>query len=93
MKLLGPEFFSVELAEKEHHAGLELLSVQRGNFASGARAVEDARGIGIGAIGVGEDGDAVVREPPAERVEGIVALPERVEKVGEAVAIDPRCRG
>ncbi len=80
MELLGPAAPGVEAAEEKHHIPEPLGGLLGRGGATGAGLGEDRRGLGLGAVGVGQVLQAVVRQASAERVEKRVALVERREQ-------------
>ncbi len=63
------------------------------NLASHAGIVEDARGFGIGALGIRQHVEAMVGNARAQLVKRIVAPAQRIEKAAEVAAVHARCAG
>src|ERR1043166_2192980 len=81
MKLLGPALFGIEAAENQHHVRREFNQLLMCGRMAAARAAED-RGRFVLCDRMAERVvQAVIAEPPAHRVEEIVALLERIDKL------------
>ena len=83
VQLLGPALLRVEPAEEQHHVRGEGARLFGRVDLPGAGAVECGRGLRVGARIRVADGEAVIGEPAAGVVEGLVPGAQRVEEIRE----------